>query len=58
MRQRLCQYLHLWIGPEPILILTLVLMSMLIFGVNDATDTNVFLSSVKTSVNATDNADY
>ena len=41
------QHWHFWICPE----LTWILMLMLMLGVNDAIETNVFLSSVNATVN-------
>ena len=45
------------ISPEPIWILILASMLLLALGMNDAIETNVFLSSANASVNAKLNAD-
>ena len=39
-------------SPEPIRILTLALMLMLTFGVNDEIETNIFFTSVNATVNS------
>ena len=48
----------LGMGTKPILILTLTIMLMALLGVNDAIGSNVFISSIISSINADARCEY